>query len=245
MPQNEPDDVPGPSDRHEHEQLQFHYTPLDEAREDQDADNPHANATTNIPEVIESLRDTFGDAIWRVETYAGEDTVFVEKERIREVSRYLREELGFTYFADLGGIDRFEETDRYEVFYNVISLERQKRIRLKVRVDEDDMHVPSVVSVWKAANWNEREAYDMFGFIFDGHPDLRRMYMPEDFEYHPLRKEFPLLGVPGSLPLPPQTPEGELTMDPFAAAHGSKPVKSYEEPASNVDEEAGPDDHDE
>jgi len=246
MPDDTHSDAPASKgDGQEPEQLKFHYTSYDEARADQDSDNPHANDTTSIPEVIERLRDAFGDAIWRVETYAGEDTVFVEKERIREVSRYLREELGFTYFIDLGGIDRFEETDRYEVFYNVVSLERQKRIRMKVRVDEDDMHVPSVVSIWKAANWNEREAYDMFGLIFDGHPDLRRMYMPEDFEYHPLRKEFPLLGVPGSLPLPPQTPEGELTMDPFAAAHGSKPVKSYEEPASNVDEEEGLDDHDE
>jgi NADH-quinone oxidoreductase subunit C len=235
MPTNEPDDVPAQSDRHEHEELRFHYTPLDRRQAD-DEDNPHAKATTNIPEIIEALRGEFGDAIWRVETYAGEDTVFVDKDRIREVCRFLREELDFVYFIDLGGIDRFEEEDRYEVFYNIFSLERQKRIRLKVRVDESDMHVPSVVSVWKAANWNEREAYDMFGLHFDGHPDLRRMYMPEDFEYHPLRKEFPLLGVPGSLPLPPQTPEGELTMDPFAAAHGSKPVKSYEEPGTDFEE---------
>ena len=62
--------------------------------------------------------------------------------------------------------------------------------------------VPSLVPVWTGCNWNEREAYDMFGIIFDGHPDLRRMYMPEDFEYYPLRKDFPLMGVPGSIPLP-------------------------------------------
>ena len=72
----------------------------------------------------------------------------------------------------------------------------------------------------------------MFGIRFEGHEDLRRMYMPEDFEYHPLRKEFPLLGVPGSLPLPPQVPDGPLTLDPFAAARGSRPVPSYEEPVA-------------
>ena len=79
---------------------------------------------------------------------------------------------------------------------------------------------------------NERECYDMLGIQFDGHPDLRRMYMPEDFEYHPQRKEFPLLGIPGSLPLPPRTPEGDLTMDPFAAARSGRPVRSYQEPPS-------------
>ena len=130
-------------------------------------------------------------------------------------------------------MDRFTEEDRYEVFYNLVNFQSRKRLRLKVRVDEEDLAVPSVTDVWRAANWNEREAYDMLGIRFEGNPDLRRMYLPEDFEYHPLRKEFPLLGIPGTLPLPPQTPEGDLTMDPFPAAHGSKPVKSYEEPGSS------------
>ena len=97
--------------------------------------------------------------------------------------------------------------------------------------------VDSITDLFRSASWNERECYDMFGIRFNGHPDLRRMYMPEDFEYHPLRKEFPLLGIPGSLPLPPQVPEGELTMDPFPAAHGSKPVKSFAEPPSEMEGE--------
>ena len=223
-----PDD-PRTSDPQDPEELRFHFTPSDEPKPEQETDNPHAKATTRVPEVIEALRDEFGDAVLEVERYANEDTVYVEKRKIRPICRFLKEQ-GFDYFADLGGIDNFTEEDRYEVFYNLVSTERQKRIRLKIRVDEEDMRVPSVVEVYRAANWNEREAYDMFGFTFVDHPDPRRMYMPEDFDYHPLRKEFPQLGVPGSLPLPPQTPDGELTMDPFAAAHGSKPVKSYEEP---------------
>jgi len=230
-----PEDDRSP-DQREDEALKFHYTPAAEARPDQKQDNPHAKGTTHVPEVIDALKGEFGEAIGPVESYANEDTVFVEKARLREVCRFLKEEQNFAYFSDAGGIDRFTDEERYEMFYNLVNLDDQKRIRLKVRIDEADMHVPSVTDVYRAANWNEREAYDMFGFTFDGHPDLRRMYMPEDFEYHPLRKEFPLLGVPGSLPLPPQTPEGELTMDPFAAAHGSKPAKSYEEPRS-VDEE--------
>ena len=76
------------------------------------------------------------------------------------------------------------------------------RLRLKVDVDESDCTIDSVSSVWQAANWQERETYDMYGIKFNNHPDLRRMYMPEEFEYHPLRKDFPLMGIPGSLPLP-------------------------------------------
>ena len=214
-----------------HETLKFHFTPVDPPREDS-PDNPHAKDTTHVPDVMAALQERFGDAVREVTVYAGEYTVRVEAARIVEVCRFLREEQAFTYFVDLGGTDRFTEEERFEVFYNLVSLTRNKRIRLKVRVDEDDPTVPSVTGVWRAANWNERECYDMFGIRFEGHPDLRRMYMPEDFEYHPLRKEFPLLGIPGSLPLPPQTPEGDLTLDPYAAAHGARPVKSYEESES-------------
>ncbi|PSR02037.1 MAG: NADH-quinone oxidoreductase subunit C [Bacteroidetes bacterium SW_8_64_56] len=230
-------DSPRASDPQNPEELRFHHTPADKPKSKREADNAHAKDTTRVPEVIDALRDEFGAAVLNVERYANEDTVFVERRRIREICRFLREEEDFDYFVDLGGIDNFTEEDRYEVFYNIVSTERKKRIRLKVRVDETDMTVPSVTEVYRAANWNEREAYDMFGFEFIDHPDPRRMYMPEDFDYHPLRKEFPQLGVPGSLPLPPQTPDGELTMDPFAAAHGSKPVKSYQEPATDTDSE--------
>ena len=114
-----------------------------------------------------------------------------------------------------------------------MNLKTSKRIRLKVRVEEENPTLPSVTSLFKAADWNERECFDMLGIRFEGHEDLRRMYMPEDFQYHPQRKEFPLLGIPGSLPLPPRTPEGELTMDPFAAARRGRPVNSYQEPESN------------
>ncbi len=232
MRDNERNVRPKQEGEREHEVLKFHFTPADEPAPN--AENPHAKATTHCPDVLDALRAHYADedVVRGAEQYAGEDTVYVHPERIVDVCRYLRDFHGFIYLSDLGGIDRFTDADRFEVFYNILSFEAGKRLRLKVRVDEDDLHVPSVTPIYRAAGWNEREAYDMFGIRFDGHPDMRRMYMPEDFEYHPLRKEFPLLGVPGSLPLPPQTPEGELTMDPFAAAHGSKPVKSYDEPTS-------------
>ncbi len=210
------------------ETLSFHFTPV--APPGPDEANVHAKASTQVAQTIDRLRAEFGAAIGEVSVFAGEHTVYVESGRIRDVCLFLRDELGFAYFVDLAGVDRFTESDRFEVFYNLVNVAEGKRIRLKVRLEEDDPVVPSVMGVFPAANWNERECYDMMGIRFEGHEDLRRMYMPEDFAYYPQRKEFPLLGIPGSLPLPPQTPEGELTRDPFAAAHGSRPIPSFEEP---------------
>lgn len=199
------------------ETLKFHFTPTATPRGDEE--NPHAKSTTHVPDVIEALREAFGDDVLDVQEYAGEQTVYVAKGRIREVCRFLKDEQGFDYLSDLGGIDRFTEEDRFEVMYNLVSIKNRKRIRVKVRVDEDDLTVDSVVEVWKAANWNERECWDMFGIRFNDHPDLRRMFMPEDFEHFPQRKEFPPLGIPGSLPLPSFSSDGVLEPDPFAAAH--------------------------
>lgn len=208
------------------EALKFHFTPVDAARPD--GSNPHAQSTTHQPGVVADLRAAFGEAVGEEQTYAGETTVFVDKGRIVDVLRHLYG-AGFTYLADLAGLDRFTEEDRFEVYYNVCDLANPRRLRVKVRVDEADLHLPSVTSVFRAANWHEREAYDMFGLVFDGHEDLRRMFMPEDFEYFPLRKEFPLLGIPGSLPLPGRLPGEASTIDPFPAASAPSP-KSYEEP---------------
>jgi NADH-quinone oxidoreductase subunit C len=201
------------------------------------ANNPHAKATTQVADVVDALKAHFDQSVRDLVVYAGEHTVLVDREAIVEVCRFLSEEKGFSYLADLGGIDRFTEEERYEVFYNLVNIEGGKRIRITIRVEEDTMTAPTVTGIFPAANWNERECYDMFGITFDGHPDMRRMYMPEDFEYHPLRKEFPLLGVPGSLPLPPQSPTGELTGDPFPAAHGHKPPKSFQEVKSEEDDD--------
>lgn len=216
------------------ETLKFHFTPVGAPTGREDA-NPHAKATTDVVETVDALRERFGEAVYEVQVYAGEHTVFVELGKLIEVMNYVHDDLGFDYLSHLGALDRFTEEDRFEVFYSVCHLERGKRLRLKVRVDETSPEVPSITGVYRAAQWHEREAFDMMGIIFTGHDDLRRMFMPEDFEYHPQRKEFPLLGIPGSLALPPNTPEGELQYDPFPTAHGNKPVKSYDEPATTSD----------
>ena len=210
--------------------LKFYFTPrtaLAGEMERLQTENPHAKASTVVPKVVQALQDRFGEGgagvLGEVVGYAGETTVYVDKDAIAEVCLFLRDEVGFDYMADMATVDRFTEDDRFEVVYNLCALKERKRLRLKVRVDEEDVTVPTVTHVWPGAGWHEREAWDMMGVKFSGNPDLRRIYMPEDFEYHPLRKEFPTLGIPGSLPLPPNSPDGDLQPDPYARAHGQIP----------------------
>lgn len=154
--------------------------------------------------VLEKLRQQFPDAILESKEFRGELTIVVPKEKIVEVCRFLRDdsELRYDFLSDLCGIDMYIPVNRFGVIYNLFSLSTKHRLRLKTFTQEENPKVPTVTGVWPTANWHERETYDMFGIVFEGHPDLRRMYMPEEFEYHPLRKDFPLMGIPGSLTLP-------------------------------------------
>lgn len=154
--------------------------------------------------VLEKLKASFPDAIIESGEFRGELTVVVPKEKIVQVCTFLRDESELLYdlLADLCGIDMYTPTRRFGVIYNLYSLSNKHRIRLKTFAEEESPKVPTVSNVWPTANWHERETYDMFGIQFEGHPDLRRIYMPEEFEHYPLRKDFPLMGIPGSLPLP-------------------------------------------
>jgi NADH-quinone oxidoreductase subunit C len=155
-------------------------------------------------QVLQILNAHFKDSILSVNEFRGELSVVIKKEDIVRVCDFLKhdDELRFDLLEDLCGVDMYTPTDRFQVVYHVFSLNNKLRVRLKVSVDESDLKVPTVSTVWSTANWHEREAYDMFGIRFEGHPDLRRLYMPDEFEYYPLRKDFPLMGIPGSLPLP-------------------------------------------
>lgn len=154
--------------------------------------------------VVEKLRSAFPDAILDVKEFRGEQTVYVKKENIVDVCTFLRddESCRFDYCSDICGADAYTPENRFEVIYNLMSLPLNHRIRLKVSIDESDLHCPSVTGVWPGAEWPERETYDMVGVLFDGNKDMRRMYMPEEFEYYPLRKDFPMMGIPNSIPLP-------------------------------------------
>jgi len=139
-----------------------------------------------------------------VTEFRGDLTVTVRREDVVRACEVLKNDpaLSFDMVIDVLGVDMYRPEERFEVVYNLYSLAHREYVRLKVLVDEQDLTVPTVTGVWPGANWHERETYDMFGIVFTGHPDLRRMYMPEEFEYFPLRKDFPTMGIPDSLPLP-------------------------------------------
>ena len=136
--------------------------------------------------------------------FRGELTLTLNKKDIVRLCHVLKNnpELSFSLCEDVTAIDWARRINRYTVVYHIFSMKNKFRLKLKCDVDENDFSIDSVSSVWKTADWEERETYDMYGISFNNHPDLRRMYMPEDFEYYPLRKDFPLMGIPGSLPLP-------------------------------------------
>ncbi|GIV23997.1 MAG: NADH-quinone oxidoreductase subunit C [Bacteroidia bacterium] len=157
-------------------------------------------------QALTQLREALAGKALEARMHAGELTFLVSRENHKPFLHILKEKYGFDYLVDIGATDHFEEGLRFEIFYNLVNLKERLRVRVKVRVPEGDPTLQTVADLWPGAAWHEREAYDMMGIRFLGHPDLRRIYLPEDFSYHPLRKEFPLLGIPGTLPLPPKDP---------------------------------------
>ena len=121
-------------------------------------------------------------------------TVFVPSEHLAAIAEALRDraDLRFALLADVTAVDFHPREPRFELVYHLVSIEHRHRARVKVRLQGDAAHVPTLVGVWPAANWLEREVWDMFGIAFDGHPDLRRILMPADWEGHPLQKDYPL-----------------------------------------------------
>ncbi|HUF05249.1 MAG TPA: NADH-quinone oxidoreductase subunit C [Aridibacter sp.] len=146
-------------------------------------------------EAIEKLRTGNENLVADVKDALGEYTATVPASSIVEVCEKLKNEHGFDLLADLCGCDRGPEDDpRFEVNYHLFSTEHYNRVRLKVLLSEDSPNVDTVTTVWKTANWHERETYDLVGIIFNGHPDLRRILLPSDFDGHALRKDYPLRG---------------------------------------------------
>ena len=127
----------------------------------------------------------------------GELTLEIAPARIVEVCALLKSNLDFVRLSDLTAVDRYPQEPRFEVIYHLHSISRNERLRLKCRLSGGAPAIDSVTAVWRGAEWYEREVFDLFGIHFHGHPDLRRIMMPEDWEGHPLRKDYPILGPRG------------------------------------------------
>ena len=143
---------------------------------------------------INKLNTRFSESIVETHSYRGDDTAIVRKEDLLEICTFLRDdkELLYNFMMDLTAVDYLGREPRFEVVYHLYSLTFNRRFRIKTRVSEAECSVDSIVSLWVSADWFEREAYDMYGIIFKGHPELRRILLYEDFQGHPLRKDYPI-----------------------------------------------------
>ncbi|GIH64100.1 MULTISPECIES: NADH-quinone oxidoreductase subunit C [Microbispora] len=150
-------------------------------------------------EVADALEPAFADAIERVVVDRGEITFHVRRERLPEVMRHLRDDAALRFELSLGvsGVHYPEETGaELHAVYHLCSITHNRRIRVEVSCPDADPHIPSTVQVYPTHDWHERETYDFFGIVFDGHPALTRIEMPDDWEGHPQRKDYPLGGIP-------------------------------------------------
>lgn len=145
---------------------------------------------------MHKLRELDQAAIAEVIEFRGEITLVVPQQYLSRAAEFLATEpsLRFSFLSDITTVDRFPVEPRFEVNYQLLSLDRRERIRLRVWLNGSDPVVSSVTSVWPTANWHERENFDLFGIRFEGHPDLKRILMPDDWEGYPLRKDYPTEG---------------------------------------------------
>jgi NADH-quinone oxidoreductase subunit C len=143
-------------------------------------------------DLITALRQQYGSGIVEASRYLGQKYVIVESSIVHEVLRRMRDAEGFDYCVDITAVHYPKREQQFDVVYVLYSFPHNERIRVKTRITDGE-HVPSAVPLWETANWLEREAYDMFGILFDGHPDLKRILLPDGWKGHPLRKDYGIL----------------------------------------------------
>ncbi len=172
-------------------------------------------------ELASLLRDRFPEVISEPAEFRGETSVTLsDANRVSEVCLFAKSELGFDLLLDLSSVDNYGDDPRWTVVYELYGLGHACHLRLKTSVSEELSELPTVSSVWRTADWHEREVYDMMGIRFSGHPDLRRILMWDGYPYFPLRKDFPLAGKPTELPETAFTRVAPLEGGPFITPAG-------------------------
>jgi NADH-quinone oxidoreductase subunit C len=174
-------------------------------------------------ELAQKLKAKFGDLLAEPVEFRGETTLkILDAERIAEVCAFAKSDLGFDYLVDITSIDNYGDDPRFTIVYELYGLGHRTHLRLKTDVSEEKSELPTVTTVWRTANWHEREIYDMMGVRFRAHPDLRRILMWEGYPYFPLRKDFPLAGKPSDLPEVAFTKPAPMEGGPFVTIAGGK-----------------------
>jgi len=188
-------------------------------------------------ETAQKIKAKFGDLISEPAEFRGEITVkLADAEQITAVCEFAKQTLGFNYLVDISSVDNYGDDPRWTIVYHLRDIVNVVEIRIKIDVSEEKSELPSVLSVWRTANWHEREIYDMMGIRFSGHPDLRRILMWEGYPYFPLRKDFPLAGKPSELPGVAFTKPAPLEGGPFVTVAGGKDAISREPRIRNPEE---------
>ncbi len=153
--------------------------------------------------LITKVRERFPSELVDSRVFRDEVTLIIQKDAVLEIMRYLHDELAFDLLTDLCGVDRFPDQPRFEVVYHLYSIKGNERVRVKASMEEGEK-ISSVESIWKGANWYERETFDMLGIVFENHPDLKRILLWGDFDGHPLKKDFPTEGRDFDKPVLPE-----------------------------------------
>lgn len=189
----------------------------------------------------QTLREAFPGILSEPVEFRGETTLAVsDVEKVPEICALARSQLGFDFLVDITSLDNYGEDPRFTLVYHLYGYAHGRYLRLKAHVSEEKGIAPTVTTVWKTAEWHEREIYDMMGIRFRGHPDLRRILMWEGYPYFPLRKDFPLAGKPTEVPEVAFTAPAPLAGGPFVTiAGGTDSVER--EPRARVPEGSGPD----
>src|SRR4026209_366767 len=179
-------------------------------------------------ELFESLENSFGEKLQDRTEFRGESSYAIAASDLREIAKFCRHEISFDYLLDITSIDNFGEEPRFEIVYHLYSMPHGAHLRLKLRVSEELGAVDTVSDIWPTADWHEREIYDMMGIKFKGHPDLRRILMWDGYPFFPLRKDFPLAGLPSDMPDVAFTKVTPLEAGPFVTVPSTAGSKDRE-----------------